>query len=237
MNPFAVNKQARFSQRGMGKEGHPLVIIDAALQTPQALVELALQSPFSEPPGGFYPGLNAPLPRDYVVSLAEALRPLLAQAFGLSANAPVDLSGYFGLATRPAEVLTPVQMLPHHDSTNPMQLAVIHYLAAGPQGGTGFYRQDATGFESVDGGRQPAYTAECARQIGDTPGVTRHICPHTAGYTLIDSADAVFNRLLVYRTTSLHSGLLETSTLTDNPATGRLTANIFIRPSLTQRPS
>ncbi len=237
MNPFAVNKQARFSRRAMGKEGQPLVIIDEALETPQALVELARQSPFSEPPGGFYPGLNAPLPSDYVVSLAEALRPLLAQAFGLSANAPVDLSGYFGLATRPAEVLAPVQKLPHHDSTNPMQLAVIHYLAAGRQGGTGFYRQDVTGFESVDGGRQPAYTAECARQIEDVPNLTRHVGPHTPGYTLIDFADAVFNRLIVYRTTSLHSGLLETSNLSDNPATGRLTANLFIRPSLAQRPA
>ncbi len=231
MMPFAVNTSARFTRRLMGSENQPLVVIDDALAVPQNLVDLACRTPFSPPPGGFYPGLNAPLPRDYVTGLTAAVRPLMEQAFGMAASHRVELSGYFGLATEAPDTLAPIQMLPHHDSTNPCQLALVHYLPAGLQGGTGFYRQDETGFESIDGSRQPAYSAVCARQTADAGDLNRHVGPHTPGYTLIDSVDAVFNRLILYRTTSLHSGLLETSRLTQDPTTGRLTANIFIRPS------
>jgi len=38
----------------------------------------------------------------------------------------------------------------------------------------------------------------------------------------------VFNRLIVYRTHMLHSGLLNRAPLSADPAKGRLTANGFI---------
>lgn len=229
MTRFVLNTAARFIHRSMGREGQPLVVIDDVLQDPQTLVDHACALSFSPPPGGYYPGLNAELPLDYVTGLTTGLRPLLEQVFGLPAARPVDLSGYFGLATQAAEALQPVQTLPHHDSTDPRQLAIVHYLARGAQGGTGFYRQNATGFESVDSARQPAYAAACAEQLAHRDAPALHVGPQTPGYTQIDASEALFNRLIVYRTTSLHSGLLEASSLTNDPATGRLTANVFVR--------
>jgi len=56
----------------------------------------------------------------------------------------------------------------------------------------------------------------------------------TALFEQIAAYDAVFNRALVYRGTSLHSGSLPPDFVPDaNPRTGRLTVNTFLelRPS------
>jgi hypothetical protein len=47
-------------------------------------------------------------------------------------------------------------------------------------------------------------------------------------YEQIEMIEAVFNRLIVYRATSLHAGILGTTRLGRNPEDGRLTANSFI---------
>ncbi|HEX7800340.1 MAG TPA: DUF6445 family protein, partial [Asticcacaulis sp.] len=53
--------------------------------------------------------------------------------------------------------------------------------------------------------------------------------PDTPHYEMIDAAPCVYNRLVVYRSISLHAGLLGASTLTDDPRTGRLTLNTLIQ--------
>ena len=52
--------------------------------------------------------------------------------------------------------------------------------------------------------------------------------PSTPNYAMIDSVEARFNRLIVYRSASLHCGLFEGAHLSDDPRTGRLTANTFV---------
>ena len=230
MDDLALNTRARFDLRRMGQEGQPLAIIDHALLTPQAMVETACSASFEDPPGGYYPGLNAALPEAYVVRLTTALRPLLEQAFGLSARQPVQTSGYFALATCDPEALAPIQKIPHHDSTDPHQLAILHFLCSGPQGGTAFYRHLATGFESIDATKVATYRESYRAELEQkAEALTRHVGAETPDYQLIDQAEAAFNRILIYRSTSLHSGLLEDSTLSGDPRTGRLTANVFIR--------
>ena len=229
-----LNSAARIEVRHFGAENQPLVVIDDALADPQTLVGAALKTTFSAPPGGFYPGLNAPMQREYVSRLVAKLRPILAANFGLPDEAVLDLSGYFGLATQAASVLKPVQKIPHIDSTNPFQIALLHYVVSGQQGGTGFYRQDETGFESIDAQRHATYTESYRLQLAEGGQfLTRHVGAHTPGYTLIASVEAAFNRMILYRSNCLHSGLLETSVLSNDPTTGRLTANVFVRPRST----
>jgi hypothetical protein len=83
---------------------------------------------------------------------------------------------------------------------------MVHYLCRGDFGGTGFFRHEATGFESVDT-RQGAYVAaaeaELARGVGMSSRRRRH-----GRLRLIGQADCVFNRLIVYRGHVLHSALL-----------------------------
>ncbi len=233
MADLSLNRNARIDIRPMGQERQPLIIIDNALSAPDDMVDVATATPFIQPPHTLYPGLNAPVPPVYSQSLAKVLRPLLDQVFGIPAHIQLTASSFFALATRAPGDLQPVQKVPHHDSCDPFMIAMVHYLCRDkpetPQGGTAFFRHKATGFEYVSDERFSSYenTMRAELATGELP---RHVGRDIPNYQLIDSADMVYNRLVIYRSISLHSALLDESHLSDDPRTGRLTLNTLMAP-------
>ncbi len=224
-----INPQARVEMRRIGREGHPLLVIDDFLRHPEQIVDFAAAVPFGPPRTPAYPGVNAELPGDYLPAVFHALRPSFARGFGLGPDMPVHVTGFLALATLPLAQLQPRQRIPHYDFVNPGNLAVLHYLGQGQGGGTGFFRHDATGFELVDAERRDAYALHVERELleaGDR--LDSFTGPSTPNYSMIDSVDAKFNRLIVYRSASLHCALFEGAHLSDDPRTGRLTANTFV---------
>ncbi len=222
---MTFNPDARIQGRYIGSERQPLLVIDNVLKHPQTLVRYAVEhSVFGTPSDkSNYPGLNASLPPQYGPALVQALRSLLHRGFGIPEQETLSCSGFFGLTTTAPAALRPLQRIPHGDSQNPYKLAVVHYLCGAPYRGTAFFRHRPTGFESVDHRRYNHYrtTVEAevaASETGDTVGL----------YEQIDHVDAVFDRLAVYRTTSLHSAMMDGAAFSLDPASGRLTANSFI---------
>jgi hypothetical protein len=70
--------------------------------------------------------------------------------------------------------------------------------------------------------------AECAGL--DCPAA-EYINGDTRIFEQIARAEGVFNRMLIYRRNSLHSGAIERTFVPDaNPRTGRLSINSFIDP-------
>ena len=224
MADLSLNPEARLSLRHVGRERHPLLVIDDVMKAPQALVDMACDTAFARPERTFYPGLNGPLPDDYSRELILALRPVLARAFGLP-DRPLSYFGFLAMATEPPSALQPVQKVPHFDSTDPFRLAFVHYLCKNHDG-TGFFRHKATGFEAIDPRRLEVYEEASRIELENDPG--EHVGPDTAGYEMIDSVDLAFNRLIVYRSHVLHSGLLRNRSLSPDPRSGRLTANSFV---------
>ncbi len=222
---LTFNPQATVSVRHIGDEGLPVLVIDNVLNFPEQLVELARHVPFGRP-RGMYPGLNAMLPPPYLRAVMGWLRPYMAQVFAIAPTVQVTAHGFFALATLTPDRLHPMQKIPHQDAANPDRLGMVHYLCRGAQGGTGFYRHRTTGFESVDAARReifaPVVVEEALRR--EAAGENDRAMPD---YEMTGSVEAVFNRLIVYRAHMLHAGLLTESTLSDDPLTGRLTANIF----------
>jgi hypothetical protein len=84
---------------------------------------------------------------------------------------------------------------------------MLHYLFKRTLGGTAFYRHRATGFEYVDFARRPSYLA-CVDQESNGPHrpAAGYITGSTALYEQICAQEGIFNRLLMYRRNSLHSG-------------------------------
>lgn len=233
MSDFSLNSRAGISVRSLGHEGQPLVIIDQALNTPAPMRALARQTPFIVQPHTLYPGRNAPAPTVYTQQLQRVLRPLLDQIFGIPTDVPLQASSFLALATASPAELRPEQKIPHHDSHDPFMIAMVHYLCESapdaPQGGTAFFRHAASGYEYVDGARSAAYLAHVQTELAQTD-LSQHAGPATPHYKMIDQVDCVCNRLILYRSTSLHSGRLDISTLRDDPQTGRLTLNTLIQP-------
>ncbi len=231
----AQNTTMRVRTQRIGTEQNPVIVIDDMLPDAAALVDFAAsQLQFRAPAdqsGNFYPGLRAPVPRDYVLRLVPAIEPAIYQTFG----APIDRTGgiecFFAMATTPPGELTLRQSLPHVDTLDPKQLAVLHYLCSPTHGGTGFFRQVATGFETLAPERLDRYGDSLHRGLVDAgepePG---YAACGTGLFETTHRFDAAFNRTLIYRSCMLHSIVLAPdAVLSGDPRTGRLTANSFVR--------
>lgn len=229
---FVLSPRLRATVEQLGLEREPLLILDGVMQRPEALVDYAARevnfSPAWTASGGF-PGLRAPAPLDYVGTLVRSLSPIVEKAFGLErvklARAECNLS----LVTLQPEELTPLQRIPHADTADPLQFAFLHYLCGPSFGGTAFYRHRATGFETLQPDRLAAFEAIRARELDESPPDPAYIVGDTPQYQRIAAAEARFDRLIVYRSRTLHSGLIAPhARLSADPREGRLTANIFV---------
>jgi len=228
---FGANKLRTMQTVRIGVEQNPVIVIDEFLSNPDALVNFASSSAHFAAPKNWYPGLRAePLPQPYVIEIIGALHSVIGETFGLPVEGNVDANSYFGLATVAPDALSTLQRLPHFDTANPRQIALLHYLCAAPHGGTSFYRHRSTGYESIDAQGQRHYFDSLDRELkthGAPPA--RYMSGDDDLYEEIGRFDAKFNRLLVYRSRVLHSANVNAAMgLSRDPRAGRLTANIFL---------
>jgi hypothetical protein len=228
---FSFNAAARIQGRYIGFERQPLLIIDDVLQHPEQMTQYAAaHGGFAAPlTGSYYPGLNGALPEGYGAALIGALRPLLEKGFGVPRNAVLTYEGFFGLTTYAPEQLEPLQCIPHFDSSDPHRLAIVHYLCGAPYKGTAFFRHLPSGYESIGHARFDLYRRRVEAELAAESPVRAYVDETTPRYKQIDYVEAAFNRLAVYRTTSLHAAVMAGGELSADPAVGRLTANSFIQ--------
>lgn len=227
-----LHPNLRVEKLALGREGAPLLVIDNFVADPDRLVKKATTAQFSSG-GRFYPGIRAKAPPSYEHFLATRLQPLLAEHFGLVSPSLRLTMCHFSLVTTPAAQLGPMQRIPHVDSLAREGFATIHYLFKENLGGTAFYRHRATGYESLDEMRGPEYFRVLeSESAGPECPALNYINGDTPLFEQIARAEGVFNRMLIYRRNSLHSGSIDSAFLPDaNPRTGRLSINSFIDPA------
>ena len=226
-----LNPAAKVQMRRIGNEHQPLLVIDDVILDAEEMVGQAVTANWGPPIGTYYPGLNAAFPASYLHTLGPVLRPSFARAFDLPLSLPMAAIGFFALATWPLEKFEPLQRIPHYDQTLPECLAMVHYLCKDQPAGTGFFRHTATGYESIDTTRRDGYVETVKHDIARDGGrLTGFAGPDTPNYEMIDMVEAKFNRLVIYRSNVLHCALFDGTNLTDDPRTGRLTANSFFSP-------
>ena len=220
----------RLQATRIGAEGAPLLVIDQAVADPDRLVRKAARGHF-RPQGTLYPGLRIRAPLFYEAFLEQLIRPLLAEHFGLPPRARFSFPMcHYSLGTLPPEKLVFLQRVPHIDSVASNGLATVHYLFRGDWGGTAFYRHRATGFESIDENRQARYFATLEEQArGEAGQAQGYINGDSPLFERIGSVDGVYNRMLVYRRNSLHSGNIDSDRVPPPDVdAGRLSINSFI---------
>jgi Family of unknown function (DUF6445) len=223
---FNPNPHLAWRVAPAGREQNPVLIVDQFMQDAQALIEAAERCAFVDI-GPTYPGVRAPAPDAYAEATLNILGDLIAQVFGASCL-EWDLCA-FSMVTTPAAALTPLQRVPHFDGPEAERVAFLHYLCGPPHGGTSFYRHRATGFESVDASRMSAYRAalraELAGAQAPEPG---YAGANTALFERIGGCEAIFNRAIVYRGNTFHSGdILAGAPHIEDARRGRLTINAF----------
>jgi len=213
----------------VGRQQAPVIVIDNFHPDPQALVTHAATQGVFSTTSRLYPGVRATGTFEYVKLVRHRLQALMPELFG-PPNDLVPTECNFSLVTFRPEETVPFQRIPHFDGTDMKTIAVLHYLCEPRHGGTAFYRHRQTGYEVIT----PENVHDYARTVD--VDVAEHGIPapgfvngSTALFEQVAAFDAVFNRALVYRGTSLHSGSIPADFAPDtNPRTGRLTLNTFL---------
>ena len=229
---FGLASRFHVSLDRVGNEQEPVLTVEGLLRNPGALIEYAERevsfSPAWGPQGG-YPGVRAPAPLNYVRTLVEAIDPLIRRGFDLAAVKLARAECNFSLVTLPPDQLKPLQRIPHVDTTDPLQFAILHFLCNERFGGTAFYRHRATGFETLTPERDASYDAVRALELEAMEARAGYIIGDSDHYQQTAAFNAAYNRLLIYRSRTFHSGLIgPEAPLSDQPRSGRLTANIFL---------
>lgn len=220
--------EARISVRRMGREGEPLVVIDAFSGMAEDLLAAGRAATYQHA-GASYPGIRAWADPSYLDRRRALMMQVMSRVFGFTRGVRLDAST-FSLVTLAEEALAPLQRIPHYDHAGGEVIAIMHYLLGPESGGTAFYRHRRTGFETITPPREDAYNAalaQDAREYGTPP--PRYHYGDNDWFELIDAVEAVPDRLVLYRGRQLHSGVIpDAGKLSTDPAHGRLTINMFL---------
>lgn len=213
----------------IGRQRAPIIVIEDFHPDPHALVAQAESQGRFVATSKFYPGVRSTGTLEYVKEVRSRLQQLVPQFFA-PPNDVYPTECNFSMVTFRPEQTVPFQRFPHFDGTDMNAIAVLHYLCEPRHGGTAFYRHRSTGYEVITPQNVHDYArkldAEVAEHGTPPPG---YVNGSTALFEQIAAYEAVFNRALVYRGTSLHSGSIPSDFVPDlNPRTGRLTVNTFL---------
>ncbi|MGR6330277.1 DUF6445 family protein [Sphingomonas sp. XXL09] len=210
----------------LGQEGEPLVVIDDFAADPDDLRQAAAAATF-EAAGHFYPGVRAPLPESYFRDHFPVIAQALGRRFGPHRQIGV-IDASFSIVTARPDALDVRQRVPHVDAYGRDRVAMVHYLSPAHRDGTAFFRHRATGFETIDDARAPAFFDRLQGEVAAAPP-EGYILGDTPLFERIGMAEARYNRAILYRSQLLHSGAIAPDAiLSSDPAIGRLTVTAFL---------
>lgn len=237
--PIRPHPQIKVSVTQVGAERAPVIVIDNFITNPEELIEDAATAHPFKPFALYYPGVKAPVPPAYTLAVYQILKDPIRTVFGLEGSDVIMADSDFRMVTKGPEGLHPRQLVPHYDGPDPNAIVILHYLATRPFGGTSMYRHRATGFERIAGNRVDRFEQSVNQELASARP-DGFIDGDTSLFERVASFPATFNRVLIYRGISLHSGDIAAGPFDSDPRQGRLTANtVFLfgppMPSLTAR--
>ncbi|QEY13935.1 hypothetical protein D0B88_17735 [Cellvibrio sp. KY-YJ-3] len=217
----------------VGNEQNKVICVDDFLPDPVQMVDAAVQSTFTPYAAAAqrkgYPGVRTAAPADYGRVLTATVGNVLREEFAIAASAKITmLQEAMCMMTVPEAALGPLQTIPHFDASNPHFFATLLYLCDEFHGGTGFYRHNATGYETITPERCDHYLDTCYDELNSRRRTKRYFSDTDETFTKIGFISARFNRLVIYRGCLLHSAnILSELSLGTDPRNNRLTANVF----------
>ncbi|MEP1142119.1 MAG: DUF6445 family protein [Henriciella sp.] len=215
----------------VGNEGIEIVQVSSFFKDSDAVTQAAKSHEFSRI-NPHYPGVRAPVEPELLDQLCGAVARLADVHFGkLMGRWTGD--AWYSIVTNPPASLKPLQRFPHFDGFDDNLFAVMVYVNHSGHGGTAFYRQKSTGFETITEERFPIYKEQLEADVranGLPPA--RYFSEGAAYFDKIVDLGAAYNSLILYPGKALHSGVIDNALpLPSDPESGRLTINGFFRPA------
>ncbi|MFT6899008.1 MAG: hypothetical protein ACJA13_003439 [Paraglaciecola sp.] len=223
------NPHANISVVRIGHEQSPLIVIDDFVTAPELLLEYAQTGEgFHNAQSDFYPGVQKKLPALYATIVHNWVIKYLAETAQLPLISHASISFCaLSVANQDPDSLLPIQRIPHFDTCNSQQWAMVHYLCDESFGGTGFFRHISSGFECIIPQRQKRYQ-RLLEDEASTKGLPQpgYLQGNSELFKMIYTVPLKYNRALLYPSNLLHSGLIQ-QWQSKCPWAGRLTANSF----------
>ena len=217
----------------VGESQSPVVIVDDFSGAAEQVARIADSLAPFPPSGSYYPGVRRMIgdadgeAYAYVLNVCERAAPFIGGAFDLEGFRLTEAS-FSVVATPPGQLLAE-QRIPHFDTFEPNQLALLHYLRVPAGTGTAFYRHRTTGIERVTRENRDRYLSESGRELDRLDRGSGYISGSDRFFEQIGKVDAVADRLIIYHSTLLHSGIIPPGMpFSPDPGQGRLTANLFV---------
>ena len=227
---YNLCKNVDYERLKVGNDQQELVRVDNYMQGADTLIEDAVSRNNFAVADSFYPGIRMDISDAYIIQFVRNFHHIIQDFFKLDLRRIKKAASKYSIVTFSPEKLKLMQRIPHFDAPTRNSLAVIHYLSDAPNSGTSLYRHRETGYEYIDPLRIENYKHNLEKQF-DEPSKhpSGYIHKSTETYEEIASHKAVYNRLLMYRGSSLHSGIIKPDYNFDpSPETGRLTVTSFI---------
>lgn len=215
----------------VGEEKTCVIVCDNVLEDVNAVRDLAIaEANFEAESTTSYPGRRAELSHPYTTTVFPLVASLIRDNYSLPDSSRAHLNaGYFSLVTLPPEKLNLQQRIPHFDSANPCYFAAMQYINGGNFGGTSFYSHRPTGFENITVERTEKLIQSAQSLIQKSPPRQDYFYESDDHFLRLATVSHKANRLLIYPGTLLHSGNIRSAAdINSDPATGRLTTNMFI---------
>jgi hypothetical protein len=235
INSYALNKNLSIKLLNEAHAMQKIIVIDGLLRNPLTLIDFAAQNSFKPAPGKVagkgYPGIQLVPPTAYSQTITEFIKPLIQKEFGVAETLEMRKSECaISLMTLKPEELNPAQSVPHFDTSNINQFAIILYLCDQSHGGTAFYRHNATGLEFVTPQTSDLYFDSFLAELKAQPPIRKYFTDSDAQFTKLGVLPAAINRMVIYRSCTLHSPYLinPAHSINSDPRTGRLTVNSFV---------
>ena len=232
-NSVVLNDKASITKLSIGIENTPLLVIDDFAKNYHELIgDAGDGSLFVADRKNYYPGKRKLTKTSYAEEICSCYLSLLSSYFshGQAKSAKTIISA-FAISDQAPQQLRPMQMLPHFDTTNVNQLAIVHYLCDAQHGGTSFYRHRSSLFETITSERLVGYGRQLkkeamANQIHLNPS---YMQGSNNMFEQVYSVEAKMNRAIIYPSNTLHSGNINPELgLSPEPRKGRLTIGSFI---------
>lgn len=219
----------------VGNGQSPIIVIDNFSGDFEQVGGLAdALAPFPRIEGNYYPGVRRTITQSdksayaYVLGACNKAAPFVGSVFGVKGFDLVEAS--FSIVTLRPEDLDPLQRTPHFDSPEQNIFALLHYLRVPKGSGTAFYRHRSTGIERVTSGNLPFFVSRARAEASMLPIDSGYMHGSDAFYEEIGRVEAVPDRVVIYHSSLLHSGIVPPGMpLSADPREGRLTANFFLR--------
>ena len=207
------------------------MILDNAVSNPEALAEYAKRLNFRKL-SPTYPGVRAAAPNSFLQEVMPKVLRSLHDQFEYRQGVKATECFFSGTITPPEELI-PMQRLPHFDGVGDDKVAMLLYLCGPEKAATHFFKHRKTGFETITKDRFDTYKQTVTSEHGKGEGLpARYPEDSDHSYEKIETVEAKFNRLVMYRGVNLHSvGLGPEFNFENSDPLQRLTINTFLVPT------